>query len=87
MFLLGDLVSIGLLLRLGVAALLWVMIHLVIRFHHRGIEIAGVILMGIGLSWWLIQPTLIPPYGPVFLIIGLFIHAVGCGLRWLRHLR
>lgn len=86
MFLLGDLVSIGLLLRLGVAALLWVLFHLVIRFHPRGIEIVGGLLMAMGLCWWMIQPTMMPPYGPTFLLIGLFIHAVGRGIRWLRQI-
>lgn len=84
MFLLGDLVSMGLLVRLAVASLLWVLLHLLIRFHPRGIEIVGLIFMLLGFLWWIIHPGLFPPYGPLILLLGMLIHILGRILHWLR---
>ncbi len=84
MFLLGDIVSLGVLIKLVVAALLWVLLHLLIRFHPRGIEIVGVIFMLMGFLWWIIRPGLFPPYGPFLLIFGLLIHVLGRVLHRLR---
>ena len=84
MFLLGDLVSLELLSKLGVASLVWVLFHLLIRFHPRGIEIVGGILFFMGFLWWFIQPGLLPPYGPILLLLGLMIHALGRILHRLR---
>jgi hypothetical protein len=84
MFLLGDLIGISLLMRLLVASLLWVLLHLLIRFHSHGIEIAGAILFCLGFIWWLSVPGLIPPYGPGLLLIGFCIYCLGRGLRRLR---
>jgi len=84
MFLLGDLVSIELLLRLLVASLLWVLLQLLIRFHPRGIEIVGAIVCLLGFSWWLMNPRLFPPYGAGLFLLGFLIHALGRFLYWLR---
>lgn len=84
MFLLGDLVSVGLLLRFGVASALWVLFQLLIRFHPRGIEIVGAILVALGFIWWLLIPIQNPPFAPLLLLTGLLTHAVGRFLRWLR---
>ena len=77
MFLLGDLVSFELLVRLLVAALLWVLLHHLIRFHPRGIEIVGAIVAGIGLLWWLGEPSQIPPFGATLFLLGFGVYAIG----------
>jgi hypothetical protein len=84
MFLLGDLVSLGLLTRLAVASLLWVLLHLLIRFHPRGIEMVGGIVIFLGFLGWVIHPRLFPPYGPLLLLLGILIHVLGRVLHWLR---
>lgn len=84
MFLLGDLVSLGLLVRLLVASLLWVLLHHLIRFHPRGIEIVGGIIFFLGFLWWMIRPGHYPPFGPVLLGLGFMIHVLGRILYWLR---
>jgi hypothetical protein len=84
MFLLGDLVSLGLLTRLAVASLLWVLLHLLIRFHPRGIEMVGGIVTILGFLWWIIHPGVFPPYGPLLLLLGILIHVLGRVLHWLR---
>ncbi len=84
MFLLGDLVSFGLFVRLAVASLLWVFLHLLIRFHPRGIEIVGIILILLGFLCWMIRPGIFPPYGPFLLLLGFLIHILGRVLHWLR---
>ncbi|MCG3199595.1 MAG: hypothetical protein HUU16_01950 [Candidatus Omnitrophica bacterium] len=84
MFLLGDLVSAALLIRLGVASLLWVLLHLLIRFHPRGIEIVGGVLFLLGFLWWIIAPKQNPPYGPGLLVLGFLVHAMGRFLYWIR---
>jgi hypothetical protein len=84
MFFVGDLVALGLLFRLGVAALLWVLFQLLIRFHPRGIEIVGGIVALLGFIWWMIEPGQFPPFGPGLLMLGFLVHAVGRLLHWLR---
>jgi hypothetical protein len=78
-FLLGDLVSFELLVRLLVAALLWVLLHHLIRFHPRGIEIVGAIVAGVGLLWWMGNPTLIPSglFGAFLFLLGFGVYAIG----------
>jgi len=84
MFLLGDYVSLELLLKLGVASLLWVLLQLIIRFHPRGIEIVGAIICFLGLLWWVSNPRLFPPFGAGLFLLGFAIHALGRFLYWLK---
>lgn len=84
MFLMGDLVALDLLLRLFCAALLWVLLQLLIRFHQRGIEITGAILFVLGVAWWVSDPGRIPPFGPLLLLLGVGVHAIGRFLFWIR---
>lgn len=84
MFLLGQFVSGYLLWRLTLASLLWVVLHLLIRFHPRGIEHVGLILIGLGSMWWLSEPNQLPPFGLTLFLIGFFIHAIGRLLYRLR---
>ena len=84
MFLLGDLVSIELLLRLVVASLLWVLFQHLIRFHPRGIEVVGAIVLFLGLIWWVSDLRRWPPYGLVVFIAGFAMHALGRLLYQLR---
>ena len=84
MFLLGDLVSIDLLLRLSVASLLWVLFQHLIRFHPRGIEVVGAIVFFLGLVWWVSDLNRWPPYGVAVLVLGFGMHALGRLLYRLR---
>ena len=88
MFLLGDLVSFELLVRLLVAALLWVLLHHLIRFHPRGIEIVGAIILFLGLIWWITTPLagvrIAAPFGPLLLLVGIAVHGIGRMLYRLR---
>lgn len=84
MFLLGDLVSLELLVRLCVASLLWFLFQHLIRFHPRGIEIVGAILCFLGLTWWFMNPRLIPPFGAGLFLLGFAVYGLGRILYRLR---
>lgn len=84
MFLLGQIASGYVLWRLLLASFLWVALHLLIRFHPRGIEHVGVVLILLGLGWWVAEPLQPLPFGLTLLLVGILIHAIG---RMLYHLR
>jgi hypothetical protein len=84
MFLLGDLVSFSLIWRLSIAALLWVLLHLLIRFHPRGIEIVGGIVCILGFCWWYSDVRQFPPYAAMILLTGFGILGIGRFLYQLR---
>ncbi|MCA9415288.1 MAG: hypothetical protein KC917_03420, partial [Candidatus Omnitrophica bacterium] len=70
MFLLGQFVSGYILWRLLVASLLWVGLHLLIRFHPRGIEHVGVVLIFLGFAWWITDPLQPLPFGLTLFLLG-----------------
>ena len=84
MFLVGQFVSGFILWRLFLASLVWVGLSLLIRFHPRGIEQVGVVMIVFGFGWWVSDPLQPIPFGLTLFLLGFLIHAIGRMLYRLR---